>query len=186
MRSVCALILSIVLILSTCGCSLVSHGAPGYEINSIEEFNKLMSQGDTNGYAANHNSSNEQLGSNSFLMNLGYPTINEGTPLEHFSYTYGFSNYICELSFWLNGLLYRFCYNKVEEEYDRSNMTVMETYQVGPRTIHFYQGTDCLVGEYYKDGYQVMIIVKGFSSLQDIDFNSFSWIEKESANHEAS
>lgn len=182
MKKVYALLLLFMFMLFVVGCTPTSHGDAGYMITSIEEFNQALypDNGSDNADAANR----EEVYITP-LLSIGYPAAKEGVTIEHFCYTYGYS-YPCEVAFTINGILYRFNYQYDEGEIDRTGWPLIATYQLGDRSLNMYQGQNCLVGEFYENGYEVMVIVRNYTSVDDIDFDAITWIRLENANHEPS
>lgn len=186
MKKVYVLLLAVMFILPVIGCTPASHGTPGYMITSIEEFNQALCPDDAavNG-SANANSANRQDMYVTPLLRIGYPAAKEGVAVENFCYTYGYS-YLCEVAFTINGIRYRFNYQNDEGKIDRFGWPVVTTCQIGSRTVNLYQGENCLVGEFYENGYEVMVIVRNYASVEDIDFDAIDWIIVDNSDHQPS
>ena len=186
MKKVYALVLAIAFILSASGCTPSSHGGVGYMITSIEEFNQALYPDDAavNG-SENANSANRQDVYVTPLLRIGYPAAKEGVTVENFCYTYGYS-YPCGIAFTIKDIRYQFQYQNDEGKVDRSGWPVIATYKIGERSLNMYQGKNCLVGEFYENGYEVVVTVRNYASVDDIDFDAIDWIIVDNSDHQPS
>ncbi|MBQ8579260.1 MAG: hypothetical protein IJ448_01020 [Oscillospiraceae bacterium] len=186
MKKACALLLAIAFILSASGCTPSSRGGVGYMITSIEEFNQALYPDDAavNG-SENANSANRQDVYVTPLLRIGYPAAKEGVAFENFCYTYGYS-YPCGIAFTIDGIRYQFQYQNDEGKVIRFGMPVVATYQIGSHTVKLYQGIKCLVGEIYENGYEVVVTVRNYASVEDIDFDAIDWIIVDNSDHQPS
>ena len=157
------LVLLILVAITLYGCSESNSTyppPPPYFVGSLAEFETLVSSDST--FAP--------------LLTIGYPSIeNKQTP-QDFSLTYQADGSVYDFNYWLTGVQYRFYYKTYDKEIDRSGMEVVITCNIAGRSVNLYQGTNCLVGEFYDGKYQIMVTVRGHSNLDEIMFEQFNWV----------
>ena len=112
------------------------------------------------------------------LETVGYPAIDGEQPVESFTMTYyahDSSPMDYQTVYRMDGVRYRFAFYENKEEESRVGQVPVGTYEIDGETVALYQGTDNLVGEIYKNDYQIRITVSNYNSVNDISLESFRW-----------
>ena len=112
------------------------------------------------------------------LETAGYPTVGSEKPVESFTMTYYAHNSSpmdYQVVYRINGIRYRFVYYENKEEESRLGQLPVDTYEIEGETIALYRGTDTLVGEIYKNGYQIRVTVLNYKSIDEISLEHFRW-----------
>lgn len=103
------------------------------------------------------------------LRKVGYPSA-EGA----FSLSW-LPGYRYDFIYAIDGVQYGFYYTATEKQPLRIGLLSVAPFNIGGKTVRFYPGTKGIVGEFYAEGYQVRITVRGYKNLEDISFDRFLW-----------
>lgn len=170
-RSILALLLCIALFFTACSHSTnesdeqkngpaVPDGfdpGPPYVLSSLTEFNANVQQ-----YQK--------------LLEVGYPSVEDPSVVEDFSFQHYQGLYWYTLNYTIDGVWYQFSYTGYDQKTDAGSGIPCTTAEICGRPVTFYQTANKMSGVFYIEDYRIWISVRNYGQISDVDFSHFTWI----------
>lgn len=188
----CILVFLLTLI-SLCACASPTQAAnagsppPMLVFRTPEEFDAFMSAPSLSDAAFQDYLSTNSLGISGLndrsdvnnaaapLLSVGFPRVENSDIVQDFGFVFYASDQRYSFYYTINDVQYHFQYTKYESKTDRSQMTPTCSFELDGETVMFYHANDRLGGELYRNDQQILIVVSGYTSIDQISFAPFTF-----------
>lgn len=182
------LLLCVGLVLSACGGEADHSGPPIVPpIESALDFEEfldsaMLSDAELEAFLTEHPYESRSIRTREDVETLTKPFYDVGFPaLQDASVTHEISLQCFPeesrfaLTYQIDGIMYSFQYTNYSDKTNRVGMIPVKTVDLAVGSVALYQGAKGLVGEIYSGDYQIRLAVKGYSDVDEIDFEQFAW-----------
>lgn len=148
---------------------------PPYDWSSLAEFEAEM-QDQLETYNAIDSKVGYEDEAFRYLLELGYPSVEDTERVESFSFTYYPSVYWFIVRYKIDGITYECSYGGYNEQKDYTQWVPYSVVSFGGREITLYQFDDYIYGVYYVGKFRMSLSAENYENIEDVDFSQFTWV----------